>query len=449
MSRNAGIYINYFLTTMLVDCSIILLTFTYFYGFEKLGIQVTLLLFGGWLLVNILNYSSSNRRYISFVHTYYESIIPFTLFTVFYLGYLELFYPDWHFSIPFVGFFAVLFSGILLGKALFVAALRVYRNKGYGYSNYVLVGPPEANLFIQNLFENRVENGYRFVQAITWENFHTSFGNLKNLIEEGRVDEVYCYAEHKNEEQLAELIKYLDELKINTYLIPFDHNKHIQFSNFRKINGDNPTVILKGPLERMGKRAIKRLFDVVFSLLVIVLVLSWLLPILMILIKLDSRGPAFFVQKRAGKFGAPYTCYKLRTMVPNADANLKQATKNDQRVTKFGRFLRNASLDELPQFFNVLMGNMSVVGPRPHIESLNKKFGPEIPFYNERFNVKPGITGLSQVWGYRGETPTIEVMKRRVDTDRLYVQNWTLLLDLRIIYHTTRKTLQFNYSEAY
>ena len=147
----------------------------------------------------------------------------------------------------------------------------------------------------------------------------------------------------------------------------------------------------------------KRVFDLLFALFVIVFVLSWLLPILFIVIWMDSRGPVFFTQKRVGKGGKMFRCFKLRTMIINDDADIKQAIVGDPRITRVGRFLRNSSLDELPQFFNVLAGDMSVVGPRPHMLADDIHFAELIKGYNERNIMKPGITGMAQVKGYKGE----------------------------------------------
>lgn len=442
-------YFKYFLVAMLMDCAIILGTFWAFYGIEKLSVQIAFLLFGFWITANLLNYSKSNRRYISFIHTYYESVLPFVFFSVMYLGYLQIYYPNWKVSIPFLRFFGVLFLFILLGKALYVYALRIYRKLGFGFSNYILVGSEMVNKTVSAQFEKRKESGYRLIKALKWEELKDGQLDVEKIILENEIDEVYCFPEKSHEGQLKNLITLADSLQVNAYSIPFDTIKHIAFYNFRRINGSSVKEILNGPLERFQSRLVKRVFDVVFSSLVIIFILSWLLPILIFLIKMDSKGPAFFVQKRAGKFGNDYWCLKLRTMVETADADKKQAVVNDPRITRIGKFLRLTSLDELPQFFNVLVGQMSVVGPRPHIDALNKKFGPEIPNYNDRFNVKPGITGLSQMHGYRGETPTIEIMKQRVDVDRLYVQNWTLLLDIRIVYKTILISLQLKDSNAY
>jgi putative colanic acid biosynthesis UDP-glucose lipid carrier transferase len=181
----------------------------------------------------------------------------------------------------------------------------------------------------------------------------------------------------------------------------------------------------------------KRCFDLVISLVIISLVLSWLFPVLMILIKLDSRGPVFFKQKRVGFLGRVFWCYKLRTMYINGEADTKQASENDPRITRIGRFLRFTGLDEFPQVFNVLLGQMSIVGPRPHMSADCAKFASVISGYKMRNVVKPGITGLAQIKGYKGLTKDFESIFHRYQFDAFYVRNASFWLDMRIV----RKTI--------
>ncbi len=177
----------------------------------------------------------------------------------------------------------------------------------------------------------------------------------------------------------------------------------------------------------------KRFFDICFSSLFILLVLSWLLPILCILIKLTSKGPVFFSQKRIGRGGKSFTCYKLRTMILNKEADILQASENDHRVTSFGWFLRESNMDEFPQFFNVLKGDMSIIGPRPHMYADCRKFSDILPGYKFRNMVKPGLTGLAQVKGYHGPTTTRNCILMRYHWDNFYIRNIGFMLDIKII----------------
>lgn len=180
----------------------------------------------------------------------------------------------------------------------------------------------------------------------------------------------------------------------------------------------------------------KRIFDVSTSLILSVGIFSWLFPLIALIIKLDSKGPVFFVQRRVGRGGRSFFCYKFRTMVVNEAANTTQAIENDVRITRVGRFLRKSSIDELPQFINVLLGDMSIVGPRPHMHADCNRFSSLIANYKFRSFVKPGITGLAQIKGYRGPTNTYQSIFRRYQYDAFYVRNGNFWLDLRIIRKT-------------
>ncbi|MFT4205289.1 MAG: undecaprenyl-phosphate glucose phosphotransferase [Chitinophagaceae bacterium] len=190
------------------------------------------------------------------------------------------------------------------------------------------------------------------------------------------------------------------------------------------------------PLSSLRNRIKKRLFDLAFSTFVIVFILSWLYPIIAIIIKLGSKGPVIFKQQRSGKDNKPFNCYKFRSMRMSTDADTKQATKNDARLTKFGAFMRKTSLDELPQFFNVWKGEMSIVGPRPHMLKHTEQYQELIEKYLVRQFLKPGITGWAQVNGFRGETKELSLMQKRVEYDIWYMENWSLMLDVRIVFMT-------------
>jgi putative colanic acid biosynthesis UDP-glucose lipid carrier transferase len=180
----------------------------------------------------------------------------------------------------------------------------------------------------------------------------------------------------------------------------------------------------------------KRLMDIVTAGIVTVLVFPWLFPIIILLIKLDSRGPVFFRQKRVGFLGKTFWCYKFRTMYVNDYADTRRASENDPRVTRIGWFLRNTCLDEIPQFINVLLGHMSIVGPRPHMLKDSQEFANLVANYHFRNMARPGITGLSQVRGYRGPATSFESILRRYQWDSYYVKNVNFTLDLKIMLET-------------
>jgi putative colanic acid biosynthesis UDP-glucose lipid carrier transferase len=201
--------------------------------------------------------------------------------------------------------------------------------------------------------------------------------------------------------------------------------------------GDIPIISLRSePLQAVSNRIRKRIFDIVVSLVGIVFILSLLIPTIGLAIYLESPGPIFFMQTRSGKNNRNFKCIKFRSMTVNKDADQKQATRDDSRITRVGKFIRKTSIDEFPQLFNVLRGDMSMVGPRPHMVYHTECYSKTVNQYMVRQFLTPGITGWAQVNGFRGETQTIEQMQGRIDHDLWYLENWSLWLDVRIIFLT-------------
>lgn len=201
--------------------------------------------------------------------------------------------------------------------------------------------------------------------------------------------------------------------------------------------------VANAPVVRRSPRS-KRIFDFAFAFLVVLFVLVWLIPLIAILIKIESKGPVFFRQPRTGKDGKAFDCFKFRSMRLSDDAHTRQASLGDNRITKIGAFLRKTSLDELPQFLNVLRGEMSVVGPRPHMLKHTEDYSKCIDNFMDRHLVRPGITGLAQVSGYRGETKELESMVNRFNADIHYLRNWSFVLDLRIVVRTVTQAFGDN-----
>ncbi|MEM8999178.1 MAG: exopolysaccharide biosynthesis polyprenyl glycosylphosphotransferase, partial [Bacteroidota bacterium] len=211
------------------------------------------------------------------------------------------------------------------------------------------------------------------------------------------------------------------------------YSKKLKFEYYDYI----PVLSLRDiPLHNPINDFLKRSFDFVFSLIVILGILSWLTPLLAIIITLESKGPVFFRQRRNGIDNREFFCYKFRSMAPNKNADSQPASKNDMRITKVGKFIRSTSIDELPQFYNVLFGTMSVVGPRPHMVRHTNEYAASVDKYMVRHFVKPGITGLAQVRGYRGEIEKDTDIQNRIKFDIFYIENWSLFLDFKIIVQT-------------
>lgn len=314
--------------------------------------------------------------------------------------------------------------------------LKTYRSSfGKNYRNTVIFGNNKSTKALEDFFNNQPQYGYAHKKTFSVSNFET-LANSFQFIKNNHVDEIYCSVSQLSSQQLNDIIDFADNNLKTLKLIPdgselyskrlnYEYYSYIPILSFRTI-----------ALDEQFNKVIKRIFDILFSSFVIIFILSWLTPILAILIKLESRGPVFFKQSRNGFNYEEFDCYKYRSMRLNATADIHQVSRNDSRVTKIGKFIRRTSIDELPQFFNVLFGDMSVVGPRPHMVSHTDMYAKKVDKFMVRHFVKPGITGLAQVKGFRGEVETDQDIINRVKYDIFYIENWSLLLDLKITLQT-------------
>lgn len=339
---------------------------------------------------------------------------------------------------------AIFIFVLLLLVTVFKFSLFFYLKKyriitGSNYRTAVIVGfTPEA-IRLKDFFETRKDYGYRFLGFFsdkkTNQEITGKLADLKPYVIDNYIDEIYCSLNEVSNSFLKDLIDFADENNKSIKFIPdtkeiFSKNLKIDYYEFFPVLSLKQTM-LNEPAIKLFKRS----FDVVFAISVIVFLLSWLYPLLAILIKLESKGPVFFKQGRPGIDENEFVCYKFRSMKMNKTPETV-ASKDDPRVTVIGRFMRKTSVDELPQFYNVLMGEMSVVGPRPHLWSQNKEYGNSVKKYMIRHCVKPGITGLAQVSGFRGEITIERDMINRIKFDIFYIENWSLFLDLKIISQT-------------
>ena len=249
------------------------------------------------------------------------------------------------------------------------------------------------------------------------------------------IDELFCCLSHDENEKIMSIMRFCDANFIKFYYVPRmigNYNLNLKPEKFGSIH---LFTNHKEPLRSFGNRLLKRSFDVVVSSLVCIVMLPFL-PIIALIIKHQSPGPLLFKQKRTGMNGETFTCYKFRSMHVNKAADTQQATQDDPRKFPFGNFMRKSNLDEFPQFFNVLIGNMSIVGPRPHMLLHTEIYSEQIGRYMVRHFCKPGITGWAQVTGFRGETKELWQMEERIRRDIWYIENWSFSLDLQIIFLT-------------
>ena len=265
----------------------------------------------------------------------------------------------------------------------------------------------------------------------------------KGYIIQHGITNVFCTLPVSADEKIQDFIKFSESHVINFHIVPSIGYYYSGAQPIVEYMGKMPVFVLRNlPLSYLHNSMIKRCLDIVISFTAIIILFPLLFPVISVLIKLSSPGPVFFKQLRTGKGGKKFYCYKFRTMRNSIDANTRQATIDDNRKTKVGNFLRKTSLDELPQFFNVLIGNMSLVGPRPHMLLHTSEYSPKVDKYMVRHFVKPGITGWAQVNGFRGETRDIKLMEDRIMCDIHYVENWSLKMDIKILFKTLFMVLQ-------
>ncbi len=328
----------------------------------------------------------------------------------------------------------------------FIKIVRMYRARGFNNRKVMVIGAGETAQEFKNMLEHKIEYGYQFLgffddapEKYPAEVRKHILGNVdeaKNYALQHQIDEFFCALPYNEEEKIKELIQFGDENLIRVKIVPdlsrflTHHLNKVEIDYYGQI----PVMTLRNePLENIINRFVKRFFDIIFSLLVIIFVLSWLIPVIALIIKLTSKGPVFFIQERSGIKNKSFRVIKFRTMYMNDDAHVRQATRDDQRITPIGKLLRKTNLDELPQFFNVFIGQMSVIGPRPHMLKHTEEYSKIIDKFMVRHLVKPGITGWAQVNGYRGETKDVTDMEGRVRADVWYIENWSFWLDVKII----------------
>lgn len=325
---------------------------------------------------------------------------------------------------------------ILPIKSLIFFLLKYLRSVGINHRNIMFIGESPSTNVLRDIISQRKDYGYK---VFDYSQRHYNLEELTTFWKRNGIHTVFLPSEIVFEKKFEnELFRNAEQNKIKISLVP-DIIKNT-FSEY-EFNYLETVPILsqtKNPLDFFTNHTIKRLFDIVFSSIILVGICSWLFPVIALLIKLDDpKGAVFFRQKRYGFHDEIFDCIKFRTMKTNAESANKTTSKNDSRITKVGRFLRKTSLDEMPQFINVFLGDMSVVGPRPHMLLVDDYYKPKISRYSLRSTVKPGITGLAQVNGLRGDEGDMNIeMKKRILADSFYVRNWSFSMDIVIILKT-------------
>ena len=334
----------------------------------------------------------------------------------------------------------ILISFLTVGfqKLFIFNLLKKYRLfYGGNLRNVIVLGNGKNVEELVDYFNKNPDYGYNLLKNFDLKtNKKEELKNCYQYVLDHKIDEIYGSLTTLRNSDIENLINFADNNLKTLKLLP--DSKQTLYRNLAlEYYGYIPIISLrKIPLEIEVNKRLKRFFDILFSILIIIGILSWLTPILAIFIKIESKGPIFFKQMRNGLNYEEFSCYKFRSMRLNKIADLEQVSKNDPRITRTGKFMRKTSIDELPQFFNVLLGNMSVVGPRPHMVSHTEMYAKSVDKFMVRHFIKPGITGLAQTNGFRGEVENEQDIINRVKYDIFYLENWTILLDIKVIFST-------------
>lgn len=397
-----------------------------------------------WLLLSSFLRTYAGKAILNFEHFTKRTTQVYLIWIIVLLLYLFL-TRELRISRSFIIFTMIGFGlGLLVNRFIYLGIKKYFKNTHYLIKKVLILGYNDTAKKLANYFEEDGLNTQLLGFIEDDKNVHelshypiiTNVDNALHVAKEFDVAEIYSTITPEQNKSIYDLMYQSEKECIRFKIVPnlsvfITRDVHIEYF------GELPILSLRqDPLDDVGNRIKKRTLDIVVSFLVIVFVLSWLIPILGLLIMIESRGPIFFSQQRTGKNKKPFYCLKFRSMSVNKDADLKQATRNDARVTKIGRFIRKTSLDEFPQFINVFKGEMSLVGPRPHMLKHTTDYSKMVDDYMIRQFLKPGITGWAQVNGYRGEITNPEQIKMRITKDLWYLENWSLWLDIQILFLT-------------
>ena len=403
-----------------------------------------------WIITVIYTKSYNIGRGVNYLNTFKLALKSiFILFSFVAIGNLFVDYYIFSINSIFLAIFIFTFS-ILTFRILVHFILDRYRSYGGNITNVAIFGYDKMG---KNFYKTIMQNphlGYRSVGIYSLKTKKIKMSDIPNL---GSL--AFFYKNHNQFQEIfisskipftyqKELIDFCDKKFIPVKLLPELAN--YEFKNFfiKKFYNIPVIEVNQLPLDIWYNKILKRIFDVLFSLFILIFFVSWMYIIFGIIIKFQSKGPVLFVQRRHGLGGNVFNCYKFRTMILNNQEDTKFADNSDSRLTAFGKFLRVSALDEMPQFLNVFLGNMSVVGPRPHPIKLNDQFSNKVDKFSKRHQFNPGITGLAQIQGFRGKIYNFHDMSNRVKLDRYYFKNWSIFFDLKICLKTIFGIFKYN-----
>ncbi|MFD2162893.1 undecaprenyl-phosphate glucose phosphotransferase [Paradesertivirga mongoliensis] len=442
----------YFLKFILLISDLVLINFLFFFGFQlsnKIGGHMDLALYRENISTcNLLWLISSGVFGLYRDHTipklefiYRATWRSIALHTFLFLAYLfftyQIDFPR-HFIVIFYGFMGF---GFILSRFTGTALQNLLIRHLDIRKAVAVLGMNSGGLKLAAFLEQ--QSNMKFVGFLGKEGFYVdkegklipaARQQLKKAATAG-IKEIFVSIAPDRLEDIPQLMQEGEKQCLRLKFVP-DFSTNQAYFRIDHMGGFPVLCLRNEPLEDMENRVKKRFLDIVISSLVILFIFSWLYLILALIIKLQSPGPILFKQLRSGRDNKPFYCYKFRSMRINDDSDINQATRNDDRITPIGKFMRRTSLDEFPQFFNVLFGDMSLIGPRPHMLSHTGQYRAIIDKYMVRHLVKPGISGWAQVNGFRGETNEQWLMEQRVEHDIWYMENWSAMLDIRIIFLT-------------
>ena len=407
-----------------------------------------------WLMLNVsfvpvifLFYNTHKQRAIYMEHVVRRSVqavIVHALCYVSLLSFLNQYLPFRAYALYYGALMVLLPLWWLIARKL----LKRFRSCGYNFSRVIIVGTNATALRLYDELMSDVGFGYKFMGFFgKWRpvDFKGDYkGNIDDIaayVKSHSIDEIFFTFSGEDEEIMSKVTKIADDNVVQFYYVPQISRYVNRVFELHNVGSVSMLTTRNNPLKKSINRWLKRAFDVAFSSVVLLFSPIIFVPVA-IAIKLSSPGPVFFKQVRTGYRGRDFKCWKFRTMRVNDDSDKKQAQKDDPRKTKVGDFLRRTSIDELPQFINVWLGDMSIVGPRPHMLKHTSDYSKLIDKYMVRHLIKPGITGWAQVNGYRGLTEELWQMEKRVEYDVWYIENWTFFLDMKIVVRTVLNAIQ-------
>lgn len=397
-----------------------------------------------WLVLSFFLRTYSEKvimNFQTFIKRTIQVYLLWLIFIMFYLFFTRELAISRLYIVTTIGLFG---ACLIVNRFIYLGINRYFKTSDFMVKKVLILGYNDTAKKLAKYFEEEglntqllgyVENDENIRELSNYPIF-SDMSNALQIAKDLNVEEIFSTITPEQNKSIYQLMHQSEKECIRFKIVPnlslfITRDVHIEYF------GDLPILSLRSePLDDVGNRIKKRTLDIVVSFFTIIFVLSWLLPLLGLLIWIESGSPIFFKQERTGKNKKPFFCWKLRTMSSNKDADLVQATKNDHRVTKVGKFLRKTSLDEFPQFINVFKGEMSLVGPRPHMVKHTSDYSKIVDEYMIRQFIKPGITGWAQVNGYRGEITKPDQIQMRVNKDLWYLENWTLWLDIQILFLT-------------